>query len=357
MKDNLKTMSARFGGYWRFPEMLDYCYLVNPYFPKSNMIDELKENFEFLLRDYPSGLNVQNSLAAKFFGVKDSCILVGNGAAELIKALFETIEGTMGIVYPTFNEYPERIADDRIVKIYSSGKDFDYSLDTLKEYRESVDNLLLINPDNPSGHFFSKDEVIELISYYSITGKKVILDESFVDFSTEGSANTLIKDEIVEEYSNLIIIKSISKSYGVPGLRLGVLVSNLPNLISSVRKNLSIWNINSFGENFLQIYSNYHNDYLSACVQIADERDRFYSELKTISFLRPIYSQANYILCEVTDRYSSTKITEILLSDYNIYIKDLAGKVCFEDNNYIRLAVRDLKDNNKLLTVLKELKK
>jgi len=355
MKENIKEISCRFGGYWRFPELLDFCYLVNPYFPKETMIDEFKNNFEFLLRDYPSGLNVQNSLAADFFNIDSSNILVGNGAAELIKALFEVVEGSMGIIYPTFNEYPERISEERIVKIFSSGSEFSYTIDLLKSYRDKVDNLLLINPDNPTGHFFSKKEIIDLVSFYSEKGKNVILDESFVDFSSEGPENTLIHNEIIQKYNNLIIIKSISKSYGVPGLRLGVLVTKSQNTLSKVRKGLSIWNINSFAENFFQIYPKYHQDYIFACTQIAEERDRFFNELKKINFLRPISSQANYIMCEVTQNLSSGELTALLLTKYNIYIKDLKGKVCFENNNFIRIAVRDKKDDDYLLNVLTEI--
>jgi histidinol-phosphate/aromatic aminotransferase/cobyric acid decarboxylase-like protein/choline kinase len=357
--DKLKSYQRRFGGYWRFPELADFCYLVNPYFPPQRMIEEIKSNFETLLGEYPSGLNVQNLIASKMFNCDDKNILVGNGAAELIKALLEEIKGKVGIIYPTFNEYPERLEEDRIVRFIPDNKDFSYDLDDLKGLRDHIDVLLLINPDNPSGHFFTKNEVMELVDYYSSENKKLILDESFVDFSTEGQANSLIDVSFFSKYSNLYIIKSISKSYGVPGARLGVLVAEDEQTLCAVRKRLSIWNINSFGEFFFQIFEKYQQDYSIACVKIAKERDRLYDMLNKIDYLRPIYSQANYFLCEVSSSYTSTNLAEKLLNDYNIFIKDLKGKVGFEgeDCQYIRIAVRSQNDNDKLIQSLTELEK
>lgn len=152
-------------------------------------------------------------------------------------------------------------------------------------------------------------------------------------------------------------MKSISKSYGVPGLRLGLAASADCTLIANVRKDVSIWNINSFAEFYLQIYSKYDADYIIACQRFREERDLFYQELQTVDYLRVIPSQANYFLCEIRDRFTSTELATILLHRFNLLIKDCGTKSAFanQERNYIRLAVRNREDNHFLVTKLKEI--
>jgi len=352
----LDKYQNRYGGYWRFPQLLDFCYLVNPYFPTPKMECEFGCYFSTLLRQYPSGLNIQNILAAKMFNCSEKDILVGNGAAELISALMTAVsDKKVGVIYPTFQEYPARLNNNNIVKIYAREPNFSYDIEYLKKNSDSVDAFLLINPDNPSGNFIRKEEIIAFATYLKDRNKLLILDESFVDFAKGGEDNSLIIEEILEEFHNLIIMKSISKSYGVPGIRLGVLVSKNTELIQETRKNLSIWNINSYGEFFLQIFGKYHEDYRLACTKIANERDRFYNELQNISYLRTIPSQANYFLCEVIGK-DVNEVAEHLL-EKNILIKDCSTKEGFNNKPYIRLAVRNEEDNNQIIKELKSINK
>lgn len=152
----------------------------------------------------------------------------------------------------------------------------------------------MINPDNPSGNYISKVDVVHLAKWCKDKKVTLVVDESFVDFSEQSVDNTLLTNEILEENPNLVVVKSISKSYGVPGLRLGVLASSNLLLIDRVRKNVPIWNINSFAEFYMQIFNKYEQDYKQACRLFIRERDRFYVDLQQIGYLRIIPSQANY---------------------------------------------------------------
>jgi histidinol-phosphate/aromatic aminotransferase/cobyric acid decarboxylase-like protein/choline kinase len=354
-KEKLSLIQKRYGGYWRFPQLRDFCYLVNPYFPTEKMKQEFKAYFDLLLEQYPSGQGTQRLLAGKMFGIESENVVVGNGAAEIIRALGKAIPGTFGLMFPTFNEYPESIGEDRIVRHIPENEDFAYDVDDLLQLADKSDNLLLINPDNPSGNFIPRDDLLRLTDMLYTMKKTFILDESFVDFSTEGEANTLITQEILDRYPNLVIIKSISKSYGVPGARLGILATSNTEIMAAIEREVTIWNINSFGEFFLQIFGKYKKDYKTASDKIAAERDRFYDRLREIPYLRPIYSQANYFLIEVIDRFTATELSEALIGKYEIYIKDLTGKIGFDGKEYIRVAVRDFDDNEFLIGKLKEL--
>ncbi len=355
-EERLDKLQHSFGGYWRFPGLLDFCYLVNPYFPRKRMIDEMKANFEPLLRDYPSGMGVNSLLAGKYFGIRQKYVVVGNGAAELIKSLMESHEGLLGVVYPTFEEYPNRHDPSGLVIFHPDNDDFSYRADDLMAYfgDKGISTLLLVNPDNPSGNFIPLDNLLRLIEWASAVGIRMIVDESFVDFADGGLEQTLLRDDILERYPNLCVMKSISKSYGVPGLRLGVLASSDGNLINRIKKDVAIWNINSFAEFYMQIYGKYEKDYVRSCERFMEERVIFFSELSEIPYLRVIPSQANYFLCEVLPPFTSRSLTLRLLTDNNIFIKDCSSKKGFPlDRQYVRIAIRDRKDNQALIEALK----
>ena len=354
----IHRFNYRYGGHWRFPKMLDYCYLVNPYFPTRRMKDELRSSFDTLLTEYPSGMYVNSLLAGKYFGVRQDYMVVGNGAAELIKSLMEQCQGKMGVVYPTFEEYPNRLEKDAIVSYIPDGEDLQYDEQDLMTFfaDKDIQHLLLINPDNPSGNFISMEGLLRLLKWAKERGIQLIVDESFVDFSDDFEHNTLLRNDILEDNPHLAVMKSISKSYGVPGLRLGVLASADVELIRRIRKDISIWNINSFAEFYMQIFGKYEKEYKQACHQFIAERRRFEALLKEIPYIRLIPTQANFFCLEVIEKYSSAELTKLLLERYNIMVKDCNSKTSLKGRNYIRISVRDEQDNDALIAALRELR-
>ena len=353
----LRKYYTRYGGFWRFPQMLDFCYLVNPYFRRSRIIDELEANFRTLLGEYPSGIKVNTLLASKCWGVKEDYIIPGNGAAELIKALMENLGGTLGVVRPTFEEYPNRIEQERVVAYVPDNRDFRYSADDLIAHfgTHPVDNLLLINPDNPSGNFIPRADLCRLAEWCEQRGTRLIVDESFVDFSEQWDQSSLLSNSWLETYPHLAVMKSISKSYGVPGLRLGILASADRALIARMKQQVSIWNINSFAEFFMQIFSKYEKDYQKACVKFIEVRADFMEQLQQISCLHVMPTQANFVLCEVLPPYTANGIALTLLKDHNILVSACSAKKGIAPNRYIRMAVRSRSDNNRLIQALKQL--
>lgn len=356
-KDVLRKYDGRYGGFWRFPKMLDYCYLVNPYFNKSRIIDEMEAFFKTLIAEYPSGMKVNSLIASQCWGVKEEYIIPGNGAAELIKALMELLPGTLGITRPTFEEYPNRRNKEELITFIPKNSDYRYTIKDLMDFfgKNHADNILLINPDNPSGNFIPIDDVITFAAWCQHQDIRLIVDESFVDFSIGYENNSLLCDTILEAYPQLIVIKSISKSYGVPGIRLGILCSADTAIITKMKKMVSIWNINSFAEYFMQIFTKYEKDYKRACEKFITEREDFEKKLKEISFLRVMPSQANYFLCEILPPKSANQLVLTMLKKYNILVRNCSNKQGFDGKQYMRIAVRSHEDNSKLITAFKEL--
>ena len=353
-EEKLEKMQKRFGGYWRYPKLIDFCYLVNPYFPNKKLVSEMQTNFERLLGEYPSGMGVNSLIAAKIFGLHASQVIVGNGAAELIKSLMERFTGRLGMAFPTFQEYPNRKAEKDVVPYFVTNDEFRYTAKDLMDFYEDkdIEVLTLINPDNPSGNYIRREDVLKLSEWCEKKNIRFVVDESFVDFVDEEETTTLLDAEILKANPNLIVVKSISKSYGVPGLRLGVLASSDEELIAEMKKDVAIWNINSFAEFYLQIYEKYAKDYAKAIEKFKQTRAAYIKDLQALSGLRVLPTQANYVLCEVTSGVTSRKLAEDLLEE-NILIKDLSTKKGFDGKNYIRLAVRDEKDNAILVEALK----
>lgn len=353
----LKQYYSRYGGYWRFPDMLDYCYLVNPYFNRSGIIKEMQDFFPTLVAEYPSGMNVNSMLASECWNVKQEYIIPGNGAAELIKLLMEHLEGKVGVVRPTFEEYPNRMPAERVVTFVPQNSDFRYDADDLIEFfgNNAVENILLINPDNPSGNFIPMEGIIKLAQWTKDNGIKFILDESFVDFSEGYANNSFISNQLLETFPNVCVMKSISKSYGVPGLRLGILCSANTEMIQRMKKQVSIWNINSFAEFFMQIYPKYRADYQKACDQFIATRNDFERELQQIPFIHVMPSQANFFFLEVLPPYKPKQLCAILLKNYKILASACLAKKGIEPDKYMRIAVRSHKDNERFIKALKEL--
>ncbi len=352
-EEKVGLVQKRYGGYWRYPQILDFCYLTNPYFPPQKMIDEIKASFEKLLAQYPSGMEVNSLLAAKNFNVRQENILVGNGSAELIKVLMNWLSGKTGFIRPTFEEYPNGYDESNSIIFTPNNSSFSYMADDIIDFFGNIDieNLIIVNPDNPSGNYMPKKDILKLLDWSNKRNVRIVIDESFTDFVDEENSS-IIDQFILDDNPNLFIMKSISKSYGVPGLRLGVLASGNRDIIHKLKKDMAIWNINSFAEFYMQIEEKYQQDYAEGLEFYRQERNRLQQELGKFSGVRVVPSQANFIMVELTGRLTAKELTKQMLVKHKMFIKDLSGKI--KGGQYIRIAVRNEEDNDMLLNALQE---
>ena len=352
-EERVARLQGRYGGYWRYPRLLDFCYLVNPWFPPERLVEEMKASFRTLLTQYPSGMRVNALLAANCFDTAAEQTVVGNGAAELIKALMERLPGRLGLVRPTFEEYGNRRAAETLEVFRPDNPDCAYGPDELIAYfgEREISALLLINPDNPSGNYIPREGLLRLLAWAEEKGIRLVVDESFADFAEE-EGNSLLSAAFLREHPGLIVVKSISKSYGVPGLRLGVLASGDRALVDALKKDVAIWNLNSFAEFFLQIAGKYKRDYAAALAKFRAERGRFVARLAALPGLRVVPTQANYVMAELSGM-SARELMRRLVTEDEILIKDLTPKM--NGKNYVRLAVKTSEENDRLLAALERL--
>ena len=351
----LNKYERHYGGYWRFPKMKDYCYLVNPYYPPPKLLNQMKYFFEILCSQYPSGMGIQKLNAGSMFDLDEDYILVGNGAAELINVLGKILKGRVSVGIPAFNEYIRCFKNCELRFMDNAQEEYGFSVNKIMDEIEETDNLMLINPDNPSGAFLKVEEIINILDRCKEKGVVCIIDESFIDFADADLRYTLLDEDILDQYPQLVVIKSISKSYGVPGLRLGIMATANQEIKELMLENMAIWNINSFAEYYLQIQRLYKNSYILSCNKIANQRSIMMEQLEKINCLRVFPSQANYIMCEVKGEVSSSSLAADLLKNWNILIKDLSTKKGFSGKSFIRIAVKNEEDNQLLLQAMQEI--
>lgn len=349
--DQLALVQGRFGGFWRYPKMLDFCYLVNPYYPPAELRNEIRANFDKLLTQYPSGQNVNALLAAKYFGVRQEYVVVGNGAAELINLLMAQIGESLGVILPTFEEYRNKFAG-KVIAYDTKSAGYRYDAANIIDFFDGVDitALILINPDNPSGNYLSKEQLMQLLEWSLHKNIHLVVDESFVDFADQ--PESLLDNDILGKYPNLIIVKSLSKAHGVPGLRLGVLATADTVVLAYIREHIAIWNINAFAEYYLQIAEKYKVDYGLALEEFRKEKRQMEEALMALKKVRVLPTQANYFMLELLNGQSAHEVATRLYRQYDILVKDLSTKL--DSDKYLRVAIRDQDDNERLIDALKE---
>ena len=329
-EERYNKISSMYGGYWKFPEIIDCCYLNNAFFSPEPIYQKIKNNLESLISSYPVGEFVIRKNAGRLFDINPQNILVANGASEFIKILGNILKGNIYIPFlPTFNEYIQAF-ENRVIS-----------------NPEKADIYLIVNPNNPTNDIFEKDALIDFISKAKSKNKLVIIDESFLDFVDNPKVSSLINDDFLIEHDNLIIIKSLGKSYNINGIKLGILTSGNFDIIKAVRDNLPVWNVNALSSLILQELPSYKEQYTQACKQLINERNRFIYRLQELNQIKVLESNTNFIIIDLLAIDSHTFCVD-MLDQYNIYIKDLKNK--FDGKrNLIRLSVNLPEINGQVL--------
>lgn len=347
----LQSIQKRWGGYWRYPKLLNFCYPCNPFFPPQRLINEIKANTEKLISEYPSGMDVNALLTAKNLGIHMSNVVVSNGLEEIIHSIMMTTAGVIGCAEPTNEELVNRCGRERMESFLPPNIDLSYTAEDIMKYydHKQIGMLVLCNPEYHTGNYINKGEVIRILEWGIARDIKIVVDESYCDFADEEN-NSLVNSDILIKFKNLIVLKNISVTHGISGLRLGCAVSANINWLREIRHSLSIWNINSFAEFYLQIEEKYHKDYYISLKQFKEAKQKFISELSNIREIRIIPSQANYILCELDGNLTSKELSEQLIK-HDILVKDMTDRIR-NGHQYVKIAIRNDEDNKKLIDAM-----
>ena len=353
-EERYEYISGQHGGFWRH-DFIDHNYLYNLYFPPEDFFDHISREIKQLVLNYPMGQKDLAGLVGKLIDQPPEHLVVGNGAAELIK-IIAGMGHKLIVPVPSFNEYANAVVDGNIVEFALEAPSF--QLDVDKFAAAAIDAkaglAVVVSPNNPTSLLVPKADLIRLAKSLAAHDCMLIVDESFIDFAKERDQATLENE--IGNYPNLAIFKSMSKAYGICGIRIGYMLTANADFATKVRQGLHIWNINGFAEEFLRLAPQYREAFTASCNKVKDDRDHFYQELQTIAGMTVYQPDANYIFCRLPDQApSGPELTKKLFVQHNIYIKHCQGKTMPESDRYLRIASRTRPENIKLVAALRDL--
>lgn len=333
--------------------VVDFCFIANPYYPTAGMLDRLVERLPDLIKSYPSSNpEIGAGHLAEVLRVDPANLIIGNGASELITTMTGLIEN-VAVPIPTFGEYLEKVERARLL-MYPLAAETGYSLDlaAFSAWMAEADAraALVINPGNPTGQTFAIPEMEEFLRR-SAGLDLVIVDESFIDFAGTPIPTLL---HVADQFSNLILVRSMSKHCGVPGLRLGYCYSNNRYLLNRLRRRLPTWNINTLAEFFLSQLRDTEVEYHESRKKVMRDARNLYEQLAPLPDITPFASGANFVLFRIDADFTSRELQMALLRGYRLYVRDCANKVGMDDR-HIRVATQGPSADRRLIDALRAL--
>ncbi|MEU3985790.1 aminotransferase class I/II-fold pyridoxal phosphate-dependent enzyme [Streptomyces sp. NPDC026672] len=346
--ERLSMLHDMHGGYWRH-EVTDHCLLYNLYFPPPEMLDGLAREFRESLVHYPVGQRNLDRLLGAALGQPSEQLAVANGASELIKILGRTT-GRTGVVVPGFNEYEAAYSAQRLhrISLPHPGFTVDPHFVADEARRANLSAVVVTSPNNPTSMAVPRTDLVLLAKLLAELDVRLVVDESFADFcSPEQSLEPDLR-----EMPNVVVVKSMSKAYGIAGLRLGYLNSADLDFVSRVRDALPIWNVNGVAEGFLRLLPRHRQAFRESCERVARDRDELARRLAELPGVTVLPAAANFVMLRLPDGVSASTTVRRMFSAHGILIKGCEGKSMTDGDRYLRVACRTPEENTRLTEAL-----
>lgn len=343
---NIVDMSIKYNK--KEKDIVDFSSNINPYLPKDikkYTLEALKNSTKYPDINY---IQLKNSIS-EYLNVDVNFIIAGNGASEIIYLLMKSIEGPLGIINPTFSEYERaaKLNDVEVINLYFGNNEFDLDINQIKRDINKFKYLFICNPNNPTGKVKYIKELLEFLKKES---KFLIVDETFMEFVHKEENYSLVK--YIESYNNLIIIKAVTKFFGLPGIRLGYGITSNRELLEKIYIHKEPWTINSFAENICKNILK-DKDYIKQSKNYFREEIRYMIEnLNKIPNIKVHNTDTNFILIKLKD-IKSSELKEKIFIYKNILIRD-ASNFKNLDDSYIRIAIKTREENDLIIKALRE---
>lgn len=345
-------ISHQHGGYYRHG-FIDHAYLYNLYFPPEVMFTSFKNHIHDLVLNYPVAQDTLAGLVGGLIDQPSERIVVGNGASELIKIVSGHLARRLIVPVPSFNEYANAAPQGRVVEFALEFPSFHLDVDKFaaEAVRAEADIAVVVTPNNPTSLMVPRSSLEHLAKKLAKHDCMLIVDESFIDFVQDSDKATLARE--IEHYPNLALFKSMSKAYGICGLRIGYMLTANLGFAEAIRKNVHIWNINGFAEEFLRLVPRYRREFIKSCKQVQADRDHLYENMCAVPGMTVYKPDANFVFCRLPDSaLSGPDVTRKLFIEHNMYIKHCQAKTLPDSDRYIRIASRTKAENRRLVEAL-----
>lgn len=316
--------------------VLDFCVPVNLHFPKEQLLAGIAENLDAITKYYPDYAGTHQAHLSRMIGVPADTIVVANGSTELITELVRAAHGPLLTCAPTFGQWTDLPREhgkavDWLLRRRENGFRLDPHaiVDHVRAIRART--LVLSNPNNPTGVGMPLDEIAWIADALPDLAL-IAIDESFIDFSDLQSAATL-----ATQSGNLVVVKSMGKTLGLHGVRLGYAVASARNA-AALRRNMPFWNINGLAA-FVLAYVADRSEALAASLRAtAADRDAMAAALADVPGLTVFPSAANFLFAELDEGLCGAVLRNRLLTRHGIFIRECGNKLG-SSSRYLRLAV------------------
>jgi threonine-phosphate decarboxylase len=336
--------------------VLEFSGPINYLGPPQSAIEAVKLNAR-LIKFYPDPNPVEfKEEIARYVGhgVQEENILLGNGSIELIYMIAESLpKGHKALIpVPSFSEYEKatlRLGGEPLFVQLPEN----FALETEKIKKAITDEtkiLCICNPHSPSGTLYNKKQLLELVEFCNTKDVIVSVDENYIEFADKSLENTLVA--AVKDYENLFVIRSVTKFYGMAGLRFGYALA-ATNLIDKLETVRQPWSINGLACQVTTAALNDTQFIENTKVTIAKNRETLAKALGEIEGLHVYPSVTNFLLVKIKNRKITSTMLKELLSKEHILIRDCCTFMGMDDS-FFRVTVRSQKDNQILVEKIKQ---
>jgi histidinol-phosphate/aromatic aminotransferase/cobyric acid decarboxylase-like protein/choline kinase len=342
-QDRRRHLESSWGGYWNTP-ILDFAFIRNMHFPPDSMVSQLTSNLSKLMTNYGSTQSLLNQKLANYLRCKPENVHFLNGASQFFPILRRYFAGRRVLLpKPTFGEYPSAFPDAATYR-----DDGRFSSAEVLRLEGDSDLIVVVTPNNPTGTTAATRELHDLIR--SAPESTVLIDESFIDFSDQPS---LIPWLELQHHSNVIVLKSLSKVLGVPGLRIGFVHTTDIVWAERIESELPVWNVNSVAEHFIELLLKYPAELPSSFKQSRLDREALFQELSRLNVVEQVFpSGGNFLLTRLrVSEEEADRLADAMLIDHGIYVKNISSKFA-DGGTYWRVAVRTPDDNSQFCDAL-----
>ncbi len=347
---NAVREAARYDG-----EIVDFCVPVNPYFPTPQLLQRLQARLPDLLKHYPDYATTHEAHIAAIVGVPAPCVVAANGSTEIITALCAASQGPMLTTVPTFGRWTDLPRErGRSLHTLAHQRSEGWRIDArdlvAKTRRVGARTVVLCNPNNPTGAWFEPDDVRLLVRELAHL-EALVVDESFIDFSGLQSASALAC-----ESPNLVVVKSLGKSLGWHGIRLGYAVARA-DVAATLRGRLPWWNVNGVAAFVLKELAEdaaTRAQYTASFDRIALDRTYLERSLSQVRGLTVHPSRANFVYVELPQGVSGRTLRADLLADKGLYVRECGNKIGSSES-FLRVAVLPAAQTDRLAAGLRDL--
>lgn len=333
-------------------EIIDFSANINPLGLNENIKNAMIKAIDKIIK-YPdiTYFDLKNSIG-KFENINSENIILGNGAAEVIFNIIRALTPKKALLpAPTFSEYEEAILSvGGDIEYFNLKEDDNFILNNkfIEAINENIDITFICNPNNPTGVLSDNNFINELLKKSVITNTIVVIDESFLDFVKDNENYS--SKELLDKYNNLIIVKSLTKFFAMPGARIGYGICFNNDIICKINKVMVPWSVNIMAADGI-MQGLKEKSYIDNSIEyVNNEKNYLYSALKEIDCIRVFQPNVNFIMFKLLknlDLKSELIKRKILIRSCDNYIG--------LNNSFYRVAVRTRKENNKLIEELKNI--